>query len=110
MAKKNESQTLVDDFSDEDVVTTALNLWDYDEQKEIFGVVVEIGKGNFSDRQISIRNVEDETIVLPELTTLNSKLKMCKVGDKIKVVYKGEVQSEKNPSRKYRDFDVWIKH
>ena len=108
MKEKKEEKALIDDFSDADEVSNSVNLWDYNEQKEIYGVVSDIEKGNFSERQIILKNQNEELIVLPELTTLNSKLKNAIVGSKIKIVYLGEKKSDKS-GRIYKDFKVFMK-
>lgn len=99
----------IDDFTDDDLVQNVLNLWNYTETPELFGVIVEIRPGTYSERQVKVKDVADDEIMVPELTTLNSKLQMAKVGDKVKIVYKGEKKSEKT-GRMYKDFDVFIKH
>lgn len=103
--KKN--QTIIDDFSDEDKVEQNLNIWNYEEQPEIVGVVQRRELGVYGD-QIIIQDSSNEEVVLPTLTALNTKLLKANVGDKIKVVFKGEIKSQKT-GRMYKDFDVFIK-
>ncbi len=109
MSKKEESQTaLVDDFTDDDKVKTDVNLWKYNEVKELLGVVKSIEEGRFNGKKITLLNHNNEVVVLPELSALNSKLKNVEVGKKVKIVYLESVKAEKS-GRYYEDFDVFIK-
>jgi len=108
---KNETNAVIDDFTDEDKQESpSINLWDYKEQKEIVGIVEEVGEGNFGGKRIGLKtnDSENELIYLPELTALNTKLSKIEVGNKIKVVFNGEEKSKKS-GRYYMVFDVFIK-
>ena len=100
-------QTIADDFSDEDKVTSDLKLWNYKEDKVLIGAIVKIDpEGNFG-RTIIVDTAEEKDVTIPSLTALNTKLKNAMVGNKIKIVCLGLVRGKNK--RDYYDFDVFIK-
>lgn len=102
----SEDNKVIDDFSDDDKVTSDLNFWDYKEQKQLIGVFKGFENDSYGEHPVLETN--EKEIHLPNLTALNSKLKRAKVGDKVKAVNLGEKKSEKT-GRMYYDFDVFIK-
>lgn len=97
-----------DDFTDADEIKSApLNLWKYKEQREIMGIISEIGDGQFGT-QITLDVGNEDFIVLPSLTALNSRLAEAKTGQKVKIVYVGDTKSQKT-GRMYADFKVFLK-
>ena len=102
-----QDQAIIDDFSDEDKVEQNLNIWNYEEQPEIIGVVQRREQGLYGD-QVVILDSANQEVVFPSLTALNTKLLKVNVGDKIKVIYKGELKSQKT-GRMYKDFDLYHK-
>jgi len=100
-------QSITDDFSDEDKVTSDLKLWNYKEDKELIGIIIAIDpEGNFG-RTIVVDTVGEEGLTIPSLTALNTKLSKAVVGNKIKIVCLGLVRGKNK--RDYYDFDVFIK-
>jgi len=107
METAEKQQTIADDFSDEDKVTSDLKLWNYKEDKELIGAIVKIDpEGNFG-RTIIVDTAEEKDVTIPSLTALNTKLKNAMVGNKIKIVCLGLVRGKNK--RDYYDFDVFIK-
>jgi len=107
METAEKQQTIADDFSDEDKVTSDLKLWNYKEDKELIGAIVKIDpEGNFG-RTIIVDTAEEKEVTIPSLTALNTKLKNAMVGNKIKIVCLGLVRGKNK--RDYYDFDVFIK-
>lgn len=51
--------------------------------------------------------IEDELITFPS-SVLETKMKNVPIDAFVKIVYKGKVQSKKNKSRFYKDFDVFV--
>lgn len=105
--QKEISDDFSDDFSEEDKRESKLNLWNYKEVSQVIGFVISIDEGRFGGRSITLKT-EQEEIVLPELTALNSQLKSVEVGDKVKITYGGDVKADKS-NRMYATFDVFIK-
>ena len=101
-----ETNKVVDDFSEDDKMKTDFNFWDYKVTKEAIGVFSAFEKDTYGEHAVMIAG--SDAIHLPNLTALNSKLKRAKAGDKIKVVNLGEKKSEKS-GRMYYDFDIYIK-
>ena len=100
-------QSIVDDFNDDDKVTSDLKLWNYKEIKELIGIVIAIDEeGNFG-RTIVVDTAEEKGLTIPSLTALNTKLKEVEIGNKIKLVCLGIVRGKNK--RDYYDFDVFIK-
>jgi len=102
----SEDNKVIDDFSDDDKVSSDLNFWDYKDQKELIGVFIDFQKDGFGDH--AVLQVFENEIHLPNLTALNSKLRRAKPGNKVKIVNLGEKKSEKS-GRMYYDFDIYIK-
>lgn len=104
---KEEQTAIIDDFNDEDKVENNLNLWDYNESNEIVGIIERKEQGMYGD-QIILKDNTNEEVVIPSLTALNTQLFKANVGDKVKIVYKGEEKSKKT-GRMYKNFEVFIK-
>lgn len=104
---KEEKNAIVDDFTDDDEVKSELNLWNYKDDKEIIGVVLRKEEGQYGE-QVVLSAGEDNEVTLPSLTALNTKLANVEIGAKVKIVYLGEVRSEKT-GRMYSDFKVFTK-
>ena len=109
--KKGERQVAIDDFTEEDKVENeGLNLWDYKAEKEIVGFVVEVSSGSYNGQKIGLQTeTSEEVVYIPELSALNTQLSKVVVGDKVKLVYKGQEKAKKS-GRYYEIFDVFIKH
>jgi hypothetical protein len=108
MEEENNQQT-VDDFSDEDKVTSDLKLWDYknEDQKVLIGVVRQIDEERQFGRTVIVDTAEESNLTIPSLTALNTKLRDAEVGNKIKIVCLGLTRGKNK--RDYYDFDVFIK-
>ena len=106
---KKDEQVIIDDFEENDKIENeSLIFWDYKSQNEIVGVVEVFENGNYGGHKIGLKTNSEELIFIPELTALNSKLSNLEIGNKIKIVYKGEEKSKKS-GRMYMTFDVYIK-
>lgn len=107
----SEKDVILDDFDEKDKIENeALNLWDYKIQSEIIGIVKDVSNGIYGGKKIGLlTNDTEELIFIPELTTLNTALKDVVVEDKVKIIYIGDVKSNKS-NRMYANFDVYIKH
>lgn len=100
-------QSIADDFSDSDKITSDLKLWNYKDNSTLVGVIVKIDpEGNFG-RTIIVDTAEEKDLTIPSLTALNTKLSNAIVGNKIKIVCLGMVRGKNK--RDYYDFDVFIK-
>jgi hypothetical protein len=106
MADKQKTFVDAEDFTDADKVPQ-LVFWNYKEKKEIMGVVVDINEEGQYGRTITLDTNEANGISLPNLATLNTKLKNVQVGNKLKIVNLGTKKSSET-RRDYYDFDVWI--
>lgn len=104
---EDKQTTIIDDFDDEDKVESNLNIWNYNEEPEIVGIQLRREVGLYGD-QIVLNDTSNKEVVLPYLTALNTKLLKAEDGDKIKIIYKGELKSQKT-GRMYKDFEVFIK-
>ena len=102
----SEDNKIIDDFSDEDKLTSDMNFWDYKTEKQILGIFLRFDKDSYGEH--AVLKVNNEEIHLPNLTALNSKLKRAKAEDKVKIVNLGEKKSEK-AGRYYYDFDLYLK-
>lgn len=106
---KMPKEVLTDDFTDADKVQgSSLEFWKHKEQKEVIGFFEEWATDNYGEH--AVLNSGEDLIHLPNLMALNGKLKATKVtqGNKIKIVYLGEVKSKKS-GRLYEDFDIFVK-
>lgn len=107
METAEKQQSIADDFTEEDKVSSDLKLWNYKEDKELIGVIVSIDpEGNFG-RTIVVDTADEEGLTIPSLTALNTKLSKAQIGNKIKIVCLGIVRGKNK--RDYYDFDVFIK-
>jgi len=107
METADNKQQIVDDFKEDDKVTSDLKLWNYKEEKKLIGVVTLIDEeGNFG-RTIVVDTLEEKGLTIPSLTALNTKLRLVEVGDKIKLVCLGIVRGKNK--RDYYDFEVFIR-
>lgn len=107
METAEKQQTIADDFTDADKVSSDLKLWDYKDNQTLIGVIVNIDpEGNFG-RTIVVDTSEEKGLTIPSLTALNTKLQNAVVGNKVKIVCKGLVKGKNR--RDYYDFDVYIK-
>ena len=100
-------QSITDDFSDEDKVTSNLKLWDYKDNSTLVGVITAIDPDGQFGRTIVVDTAEEKGLTIPSLTALNTKLHDAIVGNKIKIVCLGLVRGKNK--RDYYDFDVFIK-
>jgi len=107
METAEKQQSIADDFSDEDKVTSNLKLWDYKDNETLVGVIVKIDPEGQFGRTIIVDTEAEKDLTIPSLTALNTKLSNAVVGNKIKVVCKGLVKGKNR--RDYYDFDVFIK-
>jgi len=74
------------------------------EDEEVVGNIIQIVESKYGKEYI-IEVGENERITTPAHMMLQNKLAGCKVGDNIKIVYRGEVPSGKgSPLKKYRVF------
>lgn len=94
-----------DDFSEDDEIGSR-EFWNYEEDKKLLGKFVSFESDKYGEH--AIINNGEENIHLPNLMTLNSKLKNAEEGDKVKIVYQGEKKAEET-GRSYKDFKVFIK-
>lgn len=101
-----ENNKVIDDFSDADKVSSDMNFWDYKGQPQIIGVFKEFVKDSYGEHVVI--ETEEKEIHLPNLTTLNGKLKRAEMGNKVKIINLGEKKSDKT-GRMYYDFDIYIK-
>ena len=106
MPKEN---TIIDDFTDDDKVESNLDFWKFQEQTEVIGLFQRWEQDNYGEHPV-ILTASNEELHLPNLTSLNGKLKQKDVekGDKVKAVYTGEKKAEKS-GRMYQDFEVFVK-
>lgn len=102
----SEDNKVIDDFSEDDKVSSDMNFWDYKNQSNLVAVFKRFDKDAYGEHPVV--ESEEKEVHLPNLTALNSKLKSADIGDKVKVVNLGEKKSEKT-GRMYYDFDVYIK-
>ena len=100
-------QSITDDFSDEDKVTSDLKLWNYKDNSTLVGVIVKIDPDGQFGRTIIVDTEEEKDLTIPSLTALNTKLSNAIVGNKIKIICLGMVRGKNK--RDYYDFDVFIK-
>ena len=103
-----ETQDLLDDFDESDKVSSELNLWDYSDQEQIFGIVSKVNPNGMYGLSVTLHTSSDEEITIPSLTQLNTALKDVKVGAKVKIISKGK-QKSKTSKYSYETFDVFIK-
>lgn len=105
--EKNIRDKLIDDFTEKDEVKKEFEVWNYREELQIIGTIKGKIAGLFGENFI-IEDANNQEVILPNLTALNSLLVNAKVGDKIKVVYQGSEKSKKT-GRTYENFKVFIK-
>lgn len=98
---------ITDDFNENDKVKSDLNLWDYKDEKELIGVVIEIDENGAFGRSVTVDTKDKKGVTIPSLTALQTKLAQVKIGNKVKIVNKGLVRGKNK--RDYYDFDVFIK-
>lgn len=96
-----------DDFKDEDKVESNLNIWKYNEEPQIIGIIIDKKPGMYGE-QVSLKTNETEELILPSLSALNTQLSNTEIGNKVKIIYNGEKKSQKT-GRMYKDFSVYIK-
>ncbi|MFW6282969.1 MAG: hypothetical protein ACOC1P_02860 [Minisyncoccales bacterium] len=100
-------KTFEDNFNEDDKVESNLNIWKYEEEPQVIGVVIEKKPGIYGE-QVSLRTNEVDELILPSLSALNTQLANANINDKVKIVYNGEKKSQKT-GRMYKDFAVYIK-
>lgn len=84
-------------------------MWDFETDKEFVGVFLE-KREHIGDNDSNVYVFEGEdnkTYGIWGNSILDSRLKNIQVGEEVKIEYLGKKKSEKNPSRMYKDFDVW---
>ena len=81
--------------------------WDFKKTPELIGYFIEKeeGVGEFGSNVYSFKKEDGGIIGVWGNTILDSRFKNIETGEKIKIVYKGMVKSEKG--RSYNDFDVF---
>jgi len=100
-------QSVADDFTEDDKVSSDLKLWNYKDESTLIGVIIGINpEGNYG-RTLTVDTAEEDGITIPSLTALNTQLANAVIGNKVKIVCKGLVRGKNK--RDYYDFDVFIK-
>lgn len=102
-----EENAIIDDFTDEDELTSTVEFWKHREVSEVVGLFKRWENDNYGRHAVIQTSGEDE-LHLPNLTALNGKLAKVETDQKIKVVYVGEKKAEKS-GRLYEDFKVFVK-
>ena len=101
-------QSIADDFTEKDKVTSNLRLWDYKiNNATLIGAITSIDPEGQFGRTIVVDTAEEKDITIPSLTALNTKLAKAVVGNKVKIICLGLVKGKNR--RDYYDFDVFIK-
>lgn len=101
-----EQNKVIDDFDENDKVTSDTNFWDYKAEPIIIGVFNGFQKDSFGEHVELL--IGDGVVALPNLTAINGKLRRAEIGNKVKIVSLGEKKS-KQTGRIYFDFDIFIK-
>jgi len=96
-----------DDFNEKDELQLEpLNFWKYREQTEIIGKFLKWHQGTYGDT--AVLEVAGEEVFVPNVSALKTKLAGLKEGNRVKILYKGELKAKKG-GRMYGDFQVFIK-
>lgn len=98
---------LIDDFTDEDKVTETRNFWEpVNLNDTIIGIIIKSEEGKYG-KQWTLSVSEGEELTLPNLYVIDSKLKESNIGDIVKIVYLGEVDTAKG--KPYKNFEIYRK-
>ena len=105
---EEKQQSIADDFTEKDKVTSNLRLWDYKiDNATLIGAITSIDPEGQFGRTIVVDTAEEKGLTIPSLTALNTKLHDAIIGNKIKIVCLGLVRGKNK--RDYYDFEVFIK-
>jgi len=108
MEEAEKQQSITDDFTEEDKISSDLKLWDYKvNNATLVGVITSIDPNGQFGRTIVVDTAEEKDVTVPSLTALGTKLAKAVVGNKVKIICLGLVKGKNR--RDYYDFDVFIK-